>query len=175
MKEAAIQKAICYAIKTRYPRAWIDQNPLSELQFGGTVGYRTKLIADLKARGWEPGRPDLIITIPQEGKGLQGCGLEVKRPEENPFRPWKGGGLWIEKTRDSKTKFHILRQMEYLTRLERKGFTFTAFITSVHGALAAIENIPDVFQTFNGVYYELSPENSFDRVRRCLPAVDNRF
>jgi hypothetical protein len=159
MKEAQIQQRICEAIRAKYPSCWIDQNPLSELQIPGPDAYRFKLIADLKARGWEPGRPDLIVIIPAQF-GHRVFALEVKTPKQNPFRPYPGGGTWIEKTKDRKKMMHVLRQISHLEMLAKKQFDFCGFVHSVEGVLAAISGDAKFFgQTQNGIRYELLSKN----------------
>jgi hypothetical protein len=142
MKESAIQQAIVAKIRRVFPRAWIDQNPLSELQISGPDAYRFKLVADLKARGWEPGRPDLIVTVPAYGKGLDVYAFEVKTTKEFPFRPYNGKPktFWVEETKNQKAKAHVIRQMHYLADLYEKGFTWAGFVHSPEGVIGIINN-----------------------------------
>lgn len=148
MTEADLQQAICAAIRREYPAVWIDQNPLSELQFPGPKAYKFRLIADLKRRGWEPGRPDMVVIL--AGRAYA---MEVKLPKENPFRV-TSGAPWIEKTKDLKKKLHVSRQIAYLQRIHNAGFVFAGFVISVRGALDVMKGNLGQFGSVGNVYFE---------------------
>ena len=138
MKESLIQTRIVKYVRKVCPDSVLIANPLSELQ----LNYNSKTakfskLSKMKQAGWEASQPDLMIL--HEGEFIA---IELKTPETNPFRPFRGGGMWIEKSKDFAGVEHVMSQLNYLDRLRNVGFT-VALLDSFDSACKLISGEKD--------------------------------
>jgi hypothetical protein len=120
--EADLQKEVVKYIRLVMPDAKIIANPFSELQLPGSEQYRWKVLGNAKAKGWEKSQPDLIVLT-----SLENFAIEIKTEENDPFRPYRGGGMWITHSKSEQVD-HVLAQAKYLHDLrQKKGFNIAMF------------------------------------------------
>lgn len=113
--EGELQMQVVKYIRATIPGAKIIANPFSELQLPGSEQYRWKVLGNAKAKGWEKSQPDIICL-----NRFQNFAIEIKTEENDPFRPFRGGGMWITHSQ-SKQVDHVLAQAKYLDDLRPCG------------------------------------------------------
>lgn len=113
--EAQLQMQVVKYIRSVMPDAKIIANPFSELQLPGSEQYRWKVLGNAKAKGWEKSQPDIICL-----NRFQNFAIEIKTEENDPFKPFRGGGMWITHSQ-SKGVDHVLAQAKYLDELRPCG------------------------------------------------------
>lgn len=151
MSERQLQQAVVKYIRLKLKGAKIIANPFSEFQLPGNEAYRNKVLSNMKASGWEKSQPDLII----HWEGLH-IALELKTEKEYPFRPFRGGGMWIDKTKDETKKAHVMAQAKYLHDLsEKSGFDLAVFVGGWDMAKAVIDSFADRLMNAKGYDYSM--------------------
>ena len=113
--EADLQKEVVKYIRLVMPDSIIIANPFSELQLPGSDQWRWKVLGNAKAKGWEKSQPDIICI-----NRICNFAIEIKTEENDPFRPYRGGGRWITHSK-SKEVEHVLGQAKYLHNLIKTG------------------------------------------------------
>ena len=120
--EADLQMEVVKYIRLVMPDAKIIANPFSELQLPGSDQYRWKVLGNAKAKGWEKSQPDIICL-----NRFQNFAIEIKTIENDPFRSFRGGGMWITHSQSEKVD-HVLAQAKYLDDISNvRGFGAAMF------------------------------------------------
>lgn len=134
MKESEIQRAAIKLIKAKYPDSVIIANPFSEIEMSSKNKFAK--IARLKSQGWQAGQPDLMIFA-----GGKSIAIELKTPKTDPFRPFRGGGMWIDKSKSLEQVEHVLKQFFFMWRLDMYGNFDSFCLTSAESALKAVDAV----------------------------------
>lgn len=135
--EAELQMQVVKYIRATIPGVKkIIANPFSELQLPGSEQYRWKVLGNAKAKGWEKSQPDIICL-----NRFQNFAIEVKKEDEDPFRPFRGGGMWITHSQ-SKQVDHVLAQAKYMYDLRQCG-TWSCFGAGFDQCKAAVDYFRD--------------------------------
>jgi len=86
--ERDLQKALITYARRKYPSLAIFSNPMSELEFHNmSDNYRKKIIASLKAQGWEKSNPDTHFA--HGNQHYSSLSIELKRTEKEMPLYWK--------------------------------------------------------------------------------------